>query len=178
MEAGSVAGQVHGAVVGDAVQAEVAQPPVAAAQPVANAGANGAVVNADANGAANGAGDDADGAGIARPVSIDVPGGQQTIHIIKMPDRTRAAAREVQWCIQRQVEMVIYDGETSTGAFYRLLARQDLLNTTLSIDKKAVAAVRLPLSSAVEPLPSLMPPPWSVLRGLSPNQNMTRSFAV
>ena len=153
VDAGPAADQV---VAGEPAQAAaVAQPPVGvAAQPVADAaGANEAMVGANAaangpaNGAANGAGDD--GAGIARPVSIDVPGGQQTIHIITMPDRTRAAAREVQWCIQRQCEMVIYDNESSTGAFYKLLSRLDLLNVTLSIDKKAVAAVRAhqPLSA-------------------------------
>lgn len=80
-------------------------------------------------------------ADIVTPRSIDLPdGGIFTLNEVRLADRTRAGDRVGRWLLQIELEKLIWGGETTNGAVYKLLQRCSLLGTVLPIDRKAVSA--------------------------------------
>jgi hypothetical protein len=100
--------------------------------------------------------------GICTALSIDLPTGTQTIHLVRMQDRSRGE-RVSTYVIQAQLEKALYGTEASNGAVvtappalplwcsltassppfrlqYKLLQRNDLLGVILPINKAQVAA--------------------------------------
>ena len=75
-------------------------------------------------------------AALVHPRSIDIDGTLETLNEITIPDRARGP-RVVRWLLQIELERILYGGGNG-GALYKLLQRNELLNTTLSIDKASV----------------------------------------
>ena len=61
---------------------------------------------------------------IVTPRSISLPGGGIfTLNEVRLVDRTRAGNRTVRWLLQIELEKLIWGGDHTNGAMYKLLAR-------------------------------------------------------
>ena len=69
--------------------------------------------------------------------AIDIGGSIVTLHEVVLPDRARSP-RPVRWLLQIELERILYGSESNGGALYKLLQRNELLKTTLCVDKASV----------------------------------------
>ena len=80
---------------------------------------------------------DAD-AGVVTPRSFTLEGRVVTLHVVRMPERSRSPAL-VTWLISIELDRLLFGGEVSSGRIYKLLSALSMLNTQLQLSKAAVS---------------------------------------